>query len=335
MLEAPARQRRQRGEELLARGGEVVLDADRDVGVDAALDQAVLFEPAQRGGEHAAGDAVDLAQELVEAVGAVGELGEDRDAPLRLQDADGGLHPGDVVGGHARICHNARGCVSRLWHDPRHAGPRASRPRRPRLLQGHVQRRPGRGCDRARARARRADAARPVPGRRRRRGHAGRAAAAARRRADRAGGQRAARRAGPHRLRPDRGRRDGDRRDGDGQRPRARRRRRARRLERQHLRHRPADRRRGAGRAPRSSSSPSAARPRPTAAQGALEAIEAAGGIGKAKIVVLCDVRTVFEDAPKVFGPQKGADAAHGQAARSAAGRTRADASRATRAACR
>jgi glycerate kinase len=43
---------------------------------------------------------------------------------------------------------------------------------------------------------------------------------------------------------------------------------------------------------------------------GALEAIEAAGGIGRAKIVVLCDVRTPFEDAPKVFGPQKGADAA-------------------------
>jgi len=43
---------------------------------------------------------------------------------------------------------------------------------------------------------------------------------------------------------------------------------------------------------------------------GAIEAIEAAGGIGRAKIVVLCDVRTPFEDAPKVFGPQKGADGA-------------------------
>jgi glycerate 2-kinase len=43
---------------------------------------------------------------------------------------------------------------------------------------------------------------------------------------------------------------------------------------------------------------------------GALQAIEEAGGIGKAKIVVLTDVRTTFEDAPKVFGPQKGADAA-------------------------
>jgi glycerate kinase len=41
---------------------------------------------------------------------------------------------------------------------------------------------------------------------------------------------------------------------------------------------------------------------------GALQAIEEAGGIGHARIVVLCDVRTPFEDAPKVFGPQKGAD---------------------------
>ena len=43
---------------------------------------------------------------------------------------------------------------------------------------------------------------------------------------------------------------------------------------------------------------------------GAIEAIEANGGIGKAKIVILTDVRTVWEDAPKVFGPQKGADEA-------------------------
>src|SRR3954466_16343569 len=41
---------------------------------------------------------------------------------------------------------------------------------------------------------------------------------------------------------------------------------------------------------------------------GALAAIEAAGGIGRAKIVILTDVRTPFEDAPRVFGPQKGAD---------------------------
>jgi glycerate kinase len=41
---------------------------------------------------------------------------------------------------------------------------------------------------------------------------------------------------------------------------------------------------------------------------GALEAIEEAGGLGGARIVVLCDVRTPWEAAPRVFGPQKGAD---------------------------
>jgi glycerate kinase len=43
---------------------------------------------------------------------------------------------------------------------------------------------------------------------------------------------------------------------------------------------------------------------------GALEAIEEAGGLRGARIVVLCDVRTPFEAAARVFGPQKGADAA-------------------------
>ena len=41
---------------------------------------------------------------------------------------------------------------------------------------------------------------------------------------------------------------------------------------------------------------------------GALEAIREAGGLGKARIVVLCDVRTPFENAARVFAPQKGAD---------------------------
>jgi glycerate kinase len=43
---------------------------------------------------------------------------------------------------------------------------------------------------------------------------------------------------------------------------------------------------------------------------GALEAIDAAGGIGEASLVVLCDVRTPYEQAAEVFGPQKGADPA-------------------------
>ncbi len=41
--------------------------------------------------------------------------------------------------------------------------------------------------------------------------------------------------------------------------------------------------------------------------RGAIEAIRRAGGLGEAKLVVLCDVRTPFEEAARVFAPQKGA----------------------------
>ncbi len=41
---------------------------------------------------------------------------------------------------------------------------------------------------------------------------------------------------------------------------------------------------------------------------GAIAAIQEAGDLGGATLVVLCDVRTPFEDAARVFGPQKGAD---------------------------
>lgn len=42
---------------------------------------------------------------------------------------------------------------------------------------------------------------------------------------------------------------------------------------------------------------------------GAIEAIERGGGLGRTRLVVLCDVRTPFEDAARVFAPQKGANA--------------------------
>ena len=42
---------------------------------------------------------------------------------------------------------------------------------------------------------------------------------------------------------------------------------------------------------------------------GAIEALHEHGGLRGAKLVVLCDVRTPFERAARVFGPQKGADA--------------------------
>ncbi len=40
---------------------------------------------------------------------------------------------------------------------------------------------------------------------------------------------------------------------------------------------------------------------------GAVRAIRERGGLRGARLVVLCDVRTPFEDAARVFGPQKGA----------------------------
>jgi glycerate 2-kinase len=40
---------------------------------------------------------------------------------------------------------------------------------------------------------------------------------------------------------------------------------------------------------------------------GAIQAIRDGGGLRSARLVVLCDVRTPFEDAARVFGPQKGA----------------------------
>jgi glycerate 2-kinase len=44
--------------------------------------------------------------------------------------------------------------------------------------------------------------------------------------------------------------------------------------------------------------------------EGAIEAIRGGGGLRDARLVVLCDVALAFEDAPRVFGPQKGADPA-------------------------
>jgi glycerate 2-kinase len=43
---------------------------------------------------------------------------------------------------------------------------------------------------------------------------------------------------------------------------------------------------------------------------GAIKAVASAGGLRGARLVVLCDVRTPFEDAARIFGPQKGADPA-------------------------
>ena len=41
---------------------------------------------------------------------------------------------------------------------------------------------------------------------------------------------------------------------------------------------------------------------------GAIAAIREAGGLGRARLPVLCDVQTPFEDAARIYAPQKGAD---------------------------
>ena len=68
---------------------------------------------------------------------------------------------------------------------------------------------------------------------------------------------------------------------------------------------------------------------------GAIEALHEHGGLRGAKLVVLCDVRTPFERAARVFGPQKGADGRGGGAAGAAARRRSRRRCRRTRAASR
>jgi glycerate kinase len=43
--------------------------------------------------------------------------------------------------------------------------------------------------------------------------------------------------------------------------------------------------------------------------RGALEALDERGGVGGARVVVLCDVQTPWERCAEIYGPQKGADA--------------------------
>ena len=109
VLEPPVRERDERREQVLAGRREVVLHARGHARVDAALDEPVLLELAQRGTEHPARHAVDLPQQLVEPQRALAEPGEDEHAPLRGQHADRRLQRRDrfVVGRGERLRHRA------------------------------------------------------------------------------------------------------------------------------------------------------------------------------------------------------------------------------------
>ena len=91
VLEAPPGERAERDQQVLTDGRQLVLDARRDARVDVPLDDPVALELAQRRAQHPAGDAVDLPQQLVEAVRALPELGEHDDTPLRRQHPDSAL----------------------------------------------------------------------------------------------------------------------------------------------------------------------------------------------------------------------------------------------------
>ena len=211
----------------------------------------------------------------------------------------------------------------------------ATGPRRPRLLQGHVPRAAGRGRDRPRAGARRA-ARRPT---------SARSPTAARGRWRRCSPRSAARPPAPRSHDP-----LGRRGAGRVRAARGRRRRRSSRWPQasglglvaegerdaeaaSSARHRRADRRGGRAPARRSCWSRAGGSATTDGGAGAIEAIEDAGGLRGARLVVLCDVRTPFERAARGFAPQKGADAAAVRAAGAAARRAGARRCRATRAA--
>ena len=61
----------------------------RHLGEDRALDQAVLLQGAQLGGQHVLGDARQAALELAEAVGALAQQPEDFELPPARDHADG------------------------------------------------------------------------------------------------------------------------------------------------------------------------------------------------------------------------------------------------------
>lgn len=78
--------------------GQFVLHLDRRRGVDRALDQARFLQRAKVQGEGALGDAGHVAAQVVEAAGAVDEVGGDEQPPAAAQQAHGFFHgaAGDV-----------------------------------------------------------------------------------------------------------------------------------------------------------------------------------------------------------------------------------------------
>src|ERR687891_441941 len=69
-----------------AQGRQRVFDADRDLGVDAAVDESVLFHAAQRVGEHLLRGPSEVVVEPAVALGAAREQVQQVDLPLRRKE---------------------------------------------------------------------------------------------------------------------------------------------------------------------------------------------------------------------------------------------------------
>lgn len=82
--------------EFVALFGEVVFDADGDLGVDGAGDDARGLELAEAFGEEAVGEAGDAAEDLTEADGAREHRADDGSGPSAANELDGGLEGGAI-----------------------------------------------------------------------------------------------------------------------------------------------------------------------------------------------------------------------------------------------
>lgn len=88
--------------------GQLVVDAGRGLGVGMPGHQPAVLQPAQRVGEHLAGDSADHPGQLTVPARLVGEAVEDHDGPLVSDDLNG--QPGRAVGQeHVASGHEPKG----------------------------------------------------------------------------------------------------------------------------------------------------------------------------------------------------------------------------------
>ena len=94
--------------------GEGVFDAGRHGGVDRTGDDAVAFQSAQGGTEHALGDSVAGPAQLVETMGPLPEAADDDDGPLVAHAVEDVAHEGRPLCGRVPGPGLIHGCSHRF-----------------------------------------------------------------------------------------------------------------------------------------------------------------------------------------------------------------------------